>query len=80
MSERKTNSIGSRLLGHFDGKSKNVGLSNYRKVEPSGGVNFKAKNNFSVFREMSRDEWISAGVTIDGSTDLEIIIAKILAP
>ena len=24
MSERRTNSIGSRLLGHFDGKSKNV--------------------------------------------------------
>ena len=34
MSERKTNSIGSRLLGHYDGKSKNVGLMNYRKVEP----------------------------------------------
>jgi hypothetical protein len=32
MSEKKTNSIGSRLLGHFDGKSKNVGLQNYRKV------------------------------------------------
>ena len=34
MSERKTNSIGSRLIGHFEGKSKNVGLVNYRKVEP----------------------------------------------
>jgi hypothetical protein len=34
MSERKTNSIGSRLLGHYDGKSKNVGLLNYRKKEP----------------------------------------------
>jgi hypothetical protein len=34
MSERKTNSIASRLSGHFDGKSKNVGLTNYRKVEP----------------------------------------------
>lgn len=32
MSEKKTNSIGSRLLGHFDGKSKNVGLQNYRKI------------------------------------------------
>ena len=32
MSEKKTNSIGSRLLGHFDGKSKNFGLQNYRKV------------------------------------------------
>ncbi len=34
MSEKKTNSIGSRLIGHHDGKSKNVGLSNYRKQEP----------------------------------------------
>lgn len=34
MSERKTNSIGSRLSGHFDGKSRNIGLMNYRKVEP----------------------------------------------
>jgi hypothetical protein len=34
MSEKKTNSIGSRLIGHYDGKSKNVGLSNYRKIEP----------------------------------------------
>ena len=34
MSEKKTNSIGSRLSGHFDGKSKNIGLINYRKVSP----------------------------------------------
>lgn len=34
MSERKTNSIGSRLIGHFEGKSKNIGLVSYRKVEP----------------------------------------------
>ena len=34
MSEKRTNSIGSRLIGHFEGKSKNVGLVNYRKVEP----------------------------------------------
>lgn len=33
MSEKKTNSIGSRLAGHFDGKSKNIGLVNYRKIE-----------------------------------------------
>ena len=33
MSEKKTNSIGSRLTGHFDGQSGNIGLSNYRKVE-----------------------------------------------
>ena len=34
MSERKTNSIGKRLVGHFEGKSKNVGLVNYRKKAP----------------------------------------------
>jgi hypothetical protein len=34
MSEKKTNSIGSRLGGHFGGMSKNVGLSNYRKKAP----------------------------------------------
>ena len=34
MSERKTNNIGSRLVGHFEGKSKNVGLVNYRKQSP----------------------------------------------
>lgn len=33
MSEKKTNSIGSRLMGHFDGQSGNIGLTNYRKVE-----------------------------------------------
>jgi hypothetical protein len=34
MSERKTNSIGNRLSGHFEGKSKNIGLVNYRRIEP----------------------------------------------
>lgn len=34
MSEKRTNSIESRLIGHFEGKSKNVGLVNYRKKEP----------------------------------------------
>lgn len=33
MSEKRTNSIGSRLIGHFEGKSKNIGLVSYRKVE-----------------------------------------------
>jgi len=33
MSEKRTNSIGSRLAGHFNGKSKNIGLINYRKIE-----------------------------------------------
>jgi len=33
MSEKKTNSIGSRLTGHFDGQSGNIGLTSYRKSE-----------------------------------------------
>lgn len=33
MSEKKTNSIGKRLSGHFDGTSGNEGLLNYRKTE-----------------------------------------------
>ena len=32
MSERKTNSIGKRLMGHYDGTSGNVGISSYRKA------------------------------------------------
>lgn len=49
MSEKRTNSIGSRLIGHFEGKSKNVGLVNYRKREPLWFtyINF----------EMLRDIW-----------------------
>lgn len=33
MSEKKTNSMGSRLAGHFEGTSNNLGLVNYRSVE-----------------------------------------------
>lgn len=33
MSEKKTNGMESRLTGHFEGKSKNLGLVNYRKTE-----------------------------------------------
>lgn len=52
MSERKTNSIGSRLTGHFDGKSKNVGLTNYRKVQPLffTFINFEMVRKFWDFR------------------------------
>ena len=35
MSEKKTNSMRSRLTGHFDGTSKNLGLMNYRKGDIS---------------------------------------------
>ena len=52
MSEKKTNSIASRLSGHFDGKSKNVGLTNYRKVEPLlfTYINFEMLQNIWDFR------------------------------
>ncbi|MCH7974238.1 MAG: GIY-YIG nuclease family protein [Bacteroidetes bacterium] len=52
MSERKTNSIGSRLLGHFNGKSKNVGLMNYRKIKPLlfTYINFEMLKNIWQFR------------------------------
>jgi len=33
MSEKKTNSMGNRLIGHFEGTSRNLGLINYRKVD-----------------------------------------------
>jgi hypothetical protein len=33
MSEKKTNSIGNRLLGHYDGTSGNVGITNYQKKD-----------------------------------------------
>jgi predicted ATP-dependent endonuclease of OLD family len=41
-------------------------------------INFKAKNNFYVFDEMTREEWLACAYSIEGSTDLEIIIAKVL--
>jgi hypothetical protein len=52
MSEKKTNSIASRLSGHFDGKSKNIGLTNYRKVEPLlfTYINFEMLQNIWHFR------------------------------
>lgn len=52
MSEKRTNSIGSRLIGHFEGKSKNVGLVNYRKIEPLWFtyVNIEMLRNIWAFR------------------------------
>jgi len=52
MSERKTNSIGSRLIGHFEGKSRNQGLVNYRKVEQLNftSLNFEMIKTFWNFK------------------------------
>jgi hypothetical protein len=52
MSEKKTNSIGSRLAGHFDGKSKNIGLLNYRSIEKLyfTYINFEMLKNYWAHR------------------------------
>jgi len=48
MSEKKTNSIGSRLTQHLDGKSRNWGLVNYSKVDQSyfTYINFEMLRKF----------------------------------
>ncbi|MCS7214505.1 MAG: hypothetical protein NZ927_09880, partial [Candidatus Calescibacterium sp.] len=33
MSEKKTNSIGKRLMQHYNGESGNIGLYNYQKLD-----------------------------------------------
>jgi hypothetical protein len=33
MSEKVTNSIANRLTGHYDGKSKNIGIQSYKQVD-----------------------------------------------
>lgn len=52
MSEKRTNSIGNRLSGHFDGKSKNIGLQNYRKVDQLyfTYINFELLKNLWDYR------------------------------
>jgi len=42
------------------------------------GVNFKTKNNLEVFNEMTQEEWIASAVEVEDTTDLEMIIDKIL--
>jgi hypothetical protein len=51
MSETKTNGIGNRLVNHFEGKSKNKGIVNYRKIEPLKftTINFEMIQNFWSF-------------------------------
>lgn len=46
-------------------------------IQPSG-LNFKAKNNFEIFDEMTREEWLECAYQMDGISDLESIIIKIL--
>lgn len=46
-------------------------------LEPST-INFKAKNNFSVFEEMTQEEWIASSVTVEETNDLQLVIDKVL--
>ena len=48
MSEKRTNSIGNRLTNHYNGKSGNVGLANYRKAEKL----FFTHINFEMIKEI----------------------------
>lgn len=52
MSERKTNSIGKRLAGHYDGSSKNIGLTNFRSVEQLRFtyINYEVLKSFWEYR------------------------------
>jgi hypothetical protein len=69
------------------GKSEvNLAITDYNDVSQEvkkhiipTGANFKKKNNIEVFNEMTKDEWIQSAVQENGSTDLEIIINKILS-
>jgi putative ATP-dependent endonuclease of OLD family len=42
-------------------------------------INFKTKNNFEVFEQMTKEEWIECAFVIENTTDLEMIINKILS-
>jgi len=48
MSEKKSNSIGSRLVGHLDGRSGNIGILNYARVYQA----FFTYLNFQMLRKM----------------------------
>lgn len=52
MSEKRTNSIGQRLLDHYEGDSGNMGLLNYRKVENLFFtiINFESMKNVWSYR------------------------------
>jgi len=48
MSEKKSNSIGSRLVGHLDGRSGNIGILNYARAYQA----FFTYLNFQMLRKM----------------------------
>lgn len=41
-------------------------------------LNFKAKNNMEIFDEMTREEWLNSAFQVGDTTDIELIIEKIL--
>ena len=48
------------------------------KILSQGQINFKAKNNMTVFHEMTTEEWLSVGYVLEsGSTDIQTIISEI---
>ena len=52
MSEKRTNSIGSRLSNHYSGKSGNFGIINYKKVDNLSitYINFEMIKQFWKYR------------------------------
>jgi len=50
MSEKRSNSIGNRLVGHLDGRSGNVGIGNYARVYQA----FFTYLNFQMLKKMWR--------------------------
>lgn len=59
MSERQTNSIGKRLLDHFEGISGNEGIYNYEKVEGLffTYLNFEMLKQIWKYRIDIRADW-----------------------
>ena len=73
-----------RILGNSLSLPEDFTIGDYNDIKEEVkrhiiGTNFKAKNNFKVFEEMTKDEWISSGFKINGKTDIEEIITEILS-
>lgn len=49
-----------------------------QKIHSNITTNLKVKNNMEIFREMSKDEWVSVGVDENGITDIQDIVNKIV--
>lgn len=49
-----------------------------QKILSNVNINLKVKNNIEIFREMTREEWISVGVDENGVTDIQEVVNKIV--